>query len=243
MAATPITTDAAETGPSGPLRRFWRAEMTIASDKPQPETAPQTASVIVFGRDKMGKAHASWFDQSEAALAEKAAGLMNLRVLTVKTDEHRALAAQFPRGRVFATGRAFVPFVKSSLFLQLQSAAQGAADASSAAPAPGDQAPADEPVKAEPPSPGGDTPAEQPAKAEPEPSPAKPNRERPRTWSDIQVGHMVLAAEAYGEGWWEARVVQEHEGKFTLTWRDWPELPRFARHRWQLALLHPTGRN
>jgi len=31
-------------------------------------------------------------------------------------------------GRVFASGRAFVPFVKASLFLQLQTAAQAASD-------------------------------------------------------------------------------------------------------------------
>src|SRR6476620_10331478 len=40
-------------------------------------------AVVVFGRDEAGKAHASWFDHGEAALAEKAAGLMGLRVLRV----------------------------------------------------------------------------------------------------------------------------------------------------------------
>src|SRR3954468_14378380 len=106
--------------------------MTVATEKAQPETAPPTAALIVFGRDATGKAHASWFSEAEAALAEKAADLMGMRMLKVRTDEHRAMAAQLPRGRVFATGRAFVPFVKSALFLQLQSAAQAASDASRA---------------------------------------------------------------------------------------------------------------
>ena len=94
--------------------------------------SPAALAVIVLGRDDAGKAHAAWFDQSEAALAEKAADFMNMRVLRVRTDEHRALAAQLPHGRVFASGRAFVPFVKASLFIALQAAAQAAADTNSA---------------------------------------------------------------------------------------------------------------
>src|SRR3954470_16537649 len=96
--------------------------------------APATPALIVFGRTEPGKAHAAFFDRSEAALAEKAADFMSLRVLRVKTDEHRALATQLPHGSVFASGRAFVPFVKAALFLQLQTAAQAAADASRAKP-------------------------------------------------------------------------------------------------------------
>ncbi len=40
---------------------------------------------------------------------------MGLRLLPVQTDMERALAAKVPRGRVFASGRAFVPFIKASL--------------------------------------------------------------------------------------------------------------------------------
>ena len=45
------------------------------------------------------------------------------------------------------------------------------------------------------------------------------------------------------DGWWESVVVEVRDDLFLLIWQDWPELPRFARRRWQLALLHPTGRN
>ena len=88
--------------------------------KPEPADAP---ALVVFGRDKGGKPHASSFVESEAALATKAAELMGLRLLRVRTDAERALAAQVPRGRVFATGRAFVPFIKATLLTELQAAA------------------------------------------------------------------------------------------------------------------------
>ena len=202
--------------------------MTPASKTSQAKPDPAPPAIIVFGRDEAGKAHASWFDQSEAALAEKAADFMSLRVLRVRTDEHRALAAQLPHGRVFASGRAFVPFVKAALFLQLQTAAQAAADASSAklAASTADSSEAEEPPTPEPKRPAG-------------PSKGK----APCGWADIDVGSLVLATEGPSEGWWESVVLEAEAELFTLKWRDWPDLPRFVRRRWQLAILHPAGRN
>jgi hypothetical protein len=92
--------------------------MTTQAD-PNLTDAP---SLVVFGRDATGKPHASSFSQSEANLATKAE-LMGLRLLPVQTDTERALAAKLPRGRVFASGRAFVPFIKAALFIELQAAA------------------------------------------------------------------------------------------------------------------------
>ena len=77
------------------------------------------AAVVVFGRDDAGQPHASAFDATTAELAEKAAGLMGMRVLRLDTDEQRAVAAKLPRGRVFESGRAFVPFVKKPIFESL----------------------------------------------------------------------------------------------------------------------------
>src|SRR5215211_5202766 len=83
-AATRIYT--VEKGASGPLRRFWRARMTTAPETTPAKTGLAAPALVVFGRNEAGKAHASWFDHSEAALAEKAADLMGLRVLRVRTD-------------------------------------------------------------------------------------------------------------------------------------------------------------
>jgi hypothetical protein len=82
---------------------------------------------------------------------------MTLRMLRVRTDEHRALATQLPHGRVSASGRAFVPFVKAALFPQLQTAAQAAADEGRAklVAIAGDGSEAEEPPTPEPKPPAG----------------------------------------------------------------------------------------
>jgi hypothetical protein len=52
-----------------------------------------------------------------------------MRVLKITTDEHRSTAAELPRGRVFASGKAFVPFVGKMLYqrlLSLSGSAEGA---------------------------------------------------------------------------------------------------------------------
>lgn len=80
-------------------------------------SVPQaTPFLVVFGRDQAGKPHASWFDQASAELATKAAALMNMHAVPVDTDALRELAGSLPRGRVFSSGRAFTPFIKSKLY-------------------------------------------------------------------------------------------------------------------------------
>src|SRR3954452_21782059 len=97
-------------------------------------------ALVVFGRDNGGKPHASRFDASEAELAEKAAGLMGMQVMRPENAEHRELAAKLPRGRVFASGRAFVPFVKAAIYAPLAAfgrpaGGEGARDPESGCPA------------------------------------------------------------------------------------------------------------
>ena len=49
---------------------------------------------------------------------------MGMHVLRLETAEARELAAKLPQGRVFASGRAFVPFVKAGLYGSLAAIAQ-----------------------------------------------------------------------------------------------------------------------
>ena len=53
-------------------------------------------------------------------------GHNGMKAVEVATDELRALAGQLARGRVFASGRAFVPFVKAGVFDQLAAQAANA---------------------------------------------------------------------------------------------------------------------
>jgi hypothetical protein len=84
-----------------------------------------TPAIILFGKDEIGKAHASVFDEGGAELAAKAAEIMGIQTLRVESDEHRALAAKIPRGKIFASGRAFVPLIRAALYDQLVTAAGG----------------------------------------------------------------------------------------------------------------------
>ena len=152
----------------------------IAQANPDLTHAP---ALVVFGRDTTGKPHASAFTESEADLATKAAELMGLRLQPVQTDAERALAAKLPRGRVFATGRAFVPFIKAALFTELQAAAlnsgvkplkllTGPASTGAAEPTPAAPVASAKPAKGT-----GTAPVKQPC-----------------GWADILVGSIVLGA-------------------------------------------------
>src|SRR5215204_3233683 len=108
-------------GPSSCLETFMSKTLPVPAD-----TRPSEPCLVVFGRDEAGKPHASWFDAASAELAVKAADLMNMRVLKVETEEHKALARQLAPGRVFASGRAFTPFARANLYSKLVELAGGA---------------------------------------------------------------------------------------------------------------------
>lgn len=93
--------------------------MPLSQIKAAATEAPAAPFLIVFGKDEAGKAHASWFAEADAKLAERAAGLMAMSVLRLSTDEHRAIASVIAGGKIFGSGKAFVPFVKGAAYDQL----------------------------------------------------------------------------------------------------------------------------
>jgi len=62
----------------------------------------------------------------------------------------------------------------------------------------------------------------------------------PRSWTEIDVGHLVIAFENKVWGWWEAIVVAKDGDMLTLKWRDYPKQPNETRHRGSVALLNPN---
>jgi len=206
-----------------------------AESKPHLADAP---AVVLFGRDGAGKPHASSFTTTEAKLAEKAAELMGLKVLPIATEAERVLAAKVPKGRVFATGKAFAPFIKPELFVELQAASLKSGVTAlklvaSSIPSAVVEA---------------STGTLQSSASEGAP-PAKPQKGRggteakqPCGWADIRVGTIILAAAPprYSD-WFECVVVAaEGDDLFTLRYCDWPNEPTFVRRRVQLALMHPA---
>ena len=103
-----------------------------------------SGDLIVLGRDEAGKPQAARFPASQLDLATKAAKAMKLVVGKADGTALAELADKLPTGRLYATGRGFVPPVRQNLYdkivEQLKLAGQPVpADAPSAAgqPAPG----------------------------------------------------------------------------------------------------------
>lgn len=182
------------------------------------------AKWIMVGLDDQGRPHASWFAEDDGDAAAVAADLMDMALICISNEELAAIAKGLPRGKLFESGKAFVPFVKRATYDQLATyldddylaaaAARVEAAAAAATAAAEDYAKASK----------GEVPPRQ-----------------PEDWSKLLVGDLVLAQEGDPEeGWFEAIVVaQAAEDRLRLRWRDWPDLPEFTRAITDIALLHP----
>jgi hypothetical protein len=171
-----------------------------------------TAELIVLGRDEAGKPRGARFPAGHDNLVAKAAKAMNLTVCKAVDDEMAELAKKLPPGRLYSTGRGFVPSIGQSLYgkivEQLKLAGQ---------PVPGEAL-----------QPNGDRSSD--AQAAPG---------LPTGWDDIAVGHLVIAHENAIEGWWDAIVLARDGDMLTLKWRDYPQQANVVRHLGAVALLKP----
>src|SRR5436305_8449441 len=176
--------------------------------------------LVVLGLDIDGKPHASRFAERDAPSVRRAAELMGFHVIQVSPEnaELHALAGGLPLGKIFATGRAFVPFVARAAFDQLTALVAGGVTieqraASGAAPV----------------YPLADmytTEAVNTADA---------------LWAKLEVGSVVLAEQpdTYGPGWWESVVVAIDGDDLTLRWMDESDPEPFRASRRKVALRHP----
>lgn len=185
----------------------------MSVDPTTPEQMKSVSALVVFGTDGRGKPHASAFKPDDAELATKAAGLMGMHLLHLATPEHVALAAKLPQGRVFASGKGFVPFVGRPLYEQL--CALGGHDPEEAAP--------------------------KPSKVE-RLGTARRTTVAPtgvaQQWDQIGSGSLVLATDGAWQGWWECVVLSiEPDDTIVLRWRDFAEPESFTRRRDELGML------
>jgi hypothetical protein len=181
--------------------------------------AANRPGVILYGLDEKEKPRAARFGPDHASLALKAAHLMGLTVCDLDTSDLAEIAQKLPAGRLYANGRGFVPNVRPALYAKLVDAV------TKHKPAP-------------------ETKRPDPAPPQPAPTPAlKPvptlGQAYPRDWSEITVGHLVLARDHEAGGWWEAIVVGIAGDMITLRWRDYPSHPKSIQHRSAVALLKP----
>jgi hypothetical protein len=187
----------------------------------QPRTSENVAAVILVGLDDQGKPHASWFEEEQADAAAVAADLMGFVIIDIQGDELAAIASGLPKGKLFESGKAFVPFVKRTVYDQLAAHLDDDYLTSAAARVAAAQAAANSYADAK--------KVEMPPRL-------------PDDWSKLLVGDLVLSLDDPDEGWFEAIIVEVMGGNtFRLRWRDYPDLPEFSRGVLELALLHPQS--
>lgn len=182
------------------------------------ETTALASSVIVLGRDAAGRSHASWFGEDDTELARDAADLMGMTTLPIASDDLRSLAGKLARGKLFASGKAFVPFVNAKLFETLTTHMSDEQRADLQASRMGEV-----------------------AAGLSDGTPVEPTH-LPEDWSKIKLGSLVVACESADDGWWLATVVKfTGENSLKLRWHECPDEPAFTRQRKHIALLHPEA--
>lgn len=173
--------------------------------------------VIILGRDDNRRAHASFFPATDTRQAEKAAELMGMAALKVENEEVRLFLTRLPQGKLFDSGKAFVPFVKQDLYNEI---AVHLSD--------------EERQRLEQPRAVTEKPVAETN------HPVRP-KNMPESWDKVVVGSLVLATDGPLDGWYEANVVEiKGEVGLRLQWRDYLDIPAFTRRIDQVALIHPA---
>ena len=78
-------------------------------------TEPETI-IVVFGLNTEGRPHAARFEASEETVATRAAQLMGYRLVKLTTADQLELAKGLPAGKIYQTGKSFVPLTKQGVF-------------------------------------------------------------------------------------------------------------------------------
>ena len=181
------------------------------SKQQKAKTAPAKPPVLVFGLDDNGKPKGARFLAEQIEQAREASTSINLELHEALTEPQQELAHKLPSGRIYAKGRAFVPFIKRDLFDKLAAATSSTATSANAK-----------------------------STAPTVPTPSQPQvTGLPKTWGSIEPGHLVLTNETAREGYWESIVVGRDGDMLTLRYRDFPRLPPFERHVSVVALINP----
>jgi hypothetical protein len=81
--------------------------------------AKPTAKYVLFGADEYAKPRAARFSAEDPALLAKAAETMNLRLVEITEPEVAEIAATLPAGRLHASGKGLVPYIKGDLYNEL----------------------------------------------------------------------------------------------------------------------------
>ncbi|WP_034473632.1 MULTISPECIES: hypothetical protein [unclassified Afipia] len=201
--------------------------MTKPSDK-KSEKVP-VSPLFAFGIDDNGKSRGARFPQGLRDDIASAALDMKCRIVHDHSAAFTELGMRLPIGRVYSSGKAFIPNIRRDLYDKLEAAQK----------LPPDKKAGTNPVNAmlEKFEKGGTSKAAADTPAVACKSPVTSGL--PRDWAGIEPGHMVLIHESVDDGWWEAVVLKREDEILTLRFRDFPKQPTFQRHINTVALVNP----
>jgi len=172
--------------------------------------------LVLFGIDSRGKPKGARFGREHASLAIKAATQLQLNVLASNDPKVAEIAARLPVGRVHATGRTFVPFIRRDLYDKLVAAAPNGNFHQPLTPPPSGLS--------------GNAAGSRPPGSPPS---------MPRNWHEIGLGDLVVAQQSPEDGWYDAVVIEVNGDMLTLRWRDYPRERKLVRHRLRLGIVYP----
>jgi hypothetical protein len=166
---------------------------------------------FVFGIDNTGKPCGARFAEFNDRALKFALeiGMIGVHPASPAFTE---LAMKLPAGRLYASGKAFIPNIRRDVVKELNAILSSAADTSQ---------------QHRPPSTNG--------------QPQTIASGLPRSWDSIEVGQVVLAEEdAVNEGYWACIVVKREADILTLRLRDFPkQKQQYVRNVAQVALIYP----
>jgi len=183
--------------------------------QPEKKTANAPDKLFVFGLDEDGKPRGARFAEFNERVVS-AAAQMKLASVHPASPAVAEIGMKLPVGRLYASGKAFVPPIRRDLLGKLKAALEASGDESH---------------------------VQQPAPA-PSPEKAKTGGVAaaglPRTWESIDVGQLVLVEDDDpGYGWWPCLVTKREDQVLTLRLRDYPDKGTYVRHIAQVGLVNP----
>lgn len=184
--------------------------------QPEKKTANARDNLFVFGLDEDGKPRGARFPEFNEKVVS-AAAQMKLASVHPASPAVTELAMKLPVGRLYASGKAFVPPIRRDLLAKLKAALEVLGDESKV------QEPALAPLAEKAKATGGVVAAG-----------------LPRTWESINVGQLVLVEDDDPEfGWWPCLVTKRDDQVLTLRLRDYPDKGTYVRHIAQVGLINP----
>lgn len=246
--ATVTPTRRSRAMPSGRVRPDKPAVRAIEQDLFEAPT-----SILIVGLDERNRPHASRFGVADGKAAGEAAAMMGMATIAVESPALAELAAKLPAGKLFASGKAFVPFVGHELYRRLETylpiglrgmpgqpvtgvgkAPRGAGKAAE------DDAGGDGKVGGRTKDDPANATSEQNKYADAKATKTPRSGKYPEDWDRIAVGNIVLASAERDDGWWTAHVREvKADGTYLLEWEEWKGFAKFVCRREQIALLHP----